>query len=211
MVFKKINKILAIGAHPDDIEMGCGGFIARSISEEIEVYTAILSKCEDEVSGDDADLRAKEYTASVEALGVTKYFIFDFKNRALPGSELEILDKLAELQAEIEPDLVLIPYLEDPHQDHNAVAFAGVRTFRKNETILQYEILRHGSHTFTPTLFVDITDFLDKKLDALKCYKSQFERRPYFDLESFKSLARTRGAQSGYEYAEGFVVHKIFI
>jgi LmbE family N-acetylglucosaminyl deacetylase len=211
MVFKEIKKILAVGAHPDDIEMGCGGFIAKAISEKIDVYTAILSKCEDEVKGDNADLRADEYIASVKTLGVSKYFIFDFPNRALPGSELQILDKLAELQADIQPDMVLIPYLEDPHQDHNAVAFAGVRTFRKNETILQYEILRHGSHTFTPTLFVDITDFLNTKLEALKCYKSQFERRPYFDLESFKSLARTRGAQSGYEYAEGFVVHKIFV
>jgi LmbE family N-acetylglucosaminyl deacetylase len=211
MVFKKINKILAVGAHPDDIEMGCGGFIAKSISENIEVYTAILSRCKDEVEGNDPDKRAKEYINSVETLGVTKYYIFDFPNRALPASELQMLDTLAELQVELEPDMVLIPYLEDPHQDHNAVAHAGVRTFRKNETILQFEILRHGSHTFTPTLFVDITEFLDTKLDALKCYKSQFERRPYFDLESFKSLARTRGAQSGYEYAEGFVVHKIFI
>jgi LmbE family N-acetylglucosaminyl deacetylase len=207
MVFKKISKILAIGAHPDDIEMGCGGFIAKSIS----VCTSILSKCGDEVDTEEKDLRAKEFEASVKTLGVKNYYSFNFPNKEFPSNENQIRDELAKLQSDIEPDLILLPYLDDPHQDHRTVSYAGIRTFRNNETILQYEILRHGSHTFTPTLFVDITTFLETKLKALKCYTSQFERRPYFDLESFKSLARTRGAQSGYAYAEGFVVYKIFI
>lgn len=211
MVFKEIKRILAIGAHPDDIEMGCGGFIARSIKANIEVATAILSKCEDEVDNEDGDLRAREYSESIKTLGIKDYYIYDFPNRDFPSHELKILDTLSELQDKIKPDLVLIPYLDDPHQDHRALAYAAIRTFRIRETILQYEVLRHGSHTFTPTLFVDITEFLDSKLEALKCYKSQFDRRPYFDLESFKSLARTRGAQSAYPYAEGFVVYKIYI
>jgi len=211
MLFKEIERILAVGAHPDDIEMGCGGLIAKALHNKTEVHTAILSKCEDELDKEDGDLRSKEYEESIKTLGITNYYIFDFPNRQFPSYELKMLDTLADLQEKIKPDMILIPYLKDPHQDHQALAYAAIRTFRKKETILQYEILRHGSHSFTPTLFVDITDFLDIKLKALKCYKSQFDRRPYFDLESFKGLARTRGAQSAYPYAEGFVVYKIYI
>jgi LmbE family N-acetylglucosaminyl deacetylase len=211
MVFKTINKILAVGAHPDDIEMGCGGLIAKALAQNVEVYTAIMSKCEDEMEREDGDLRSKEFEASIKTLGIKNFYIYNYPNRHFPEHEAEIRDTLAELQTEIKPEMILIPSLDDPHQDHKALAYACIRTFRIQETILQYEVLRHGSHSFTPTLFVDISDYLDIKLEALKCYKSQFDKRPYFDLESFKSLARTRGAQSAYPYAEGFKVYKIYI
>ncbi len=137
-------------------------------------------------------------------------FMFDFPNRRLPERRSAIMNEMEKLQQAIEPDLVFIPFLEDPHQDHETVARAAIRTFRRRETILQFEILRYGSHSFTPSLFVDITRSLDRKVAALRHYKSQFERRAYFDEESFRSIARTRGAQSGYDYAEGFVIYKMY-
>lgn len=210
MPFQNHKKILALGAHPDDIEMGCAGLIAKSVDMGAEVYTAVMSKCDDQFTEDKKGALVQEYCSSANVLGVSKTFLYDFPNKELPEHRIEIMDIFNAMQKELSPDLVLIPFLNDPHQDHRAVATSAIRTFRSTETILQYEILRHGSHTFTPTLFVDISDYLDKKLEALGCYKTQFERRAYFDNESFIALARTRGAQSGYDYAEGFVIYKMF-
>ena len=110
----------------------------------------------------------------------------------------------------VKPDIVFTTFLDDPHQDHATIAQCAVRTFRSKETVLEYEILRHGSNTFTPSLFVDISSTVDTKVRALQEYKTQLAQRAYFDEESFRSLARTRGAQCGYRYAEGFIVLKLF-
>lgn len=203
------SKVLALGAHPDDIELGCGGSLARFRDEGSDLHSAVFSTCGDETPAD-PKLRAREYAVAAKSLGVKRPVVYDLPNRELPEHRHEIMREMERLQENLGPDLVLIPFLEDPHQDHETVARAAVRTFRRRETILQFEILRYGSHTFTPSLFIDITGTLDRKLNALRRYKSQFGRRAYFDEESFRSLARTRGAQSGYSYAEGFVVYKMF-
>lgn len=205
----RFRRVLAIGAHPDDVELGCGGSLCLGHAQDVEVHAAVLSECRDEAPPTDPEVRVHEFTRSCEVTGAKPHH-FDLPNRALPEHRLEVMEILEELQRELNPDLVFIPFLEDPHQDHSTVAHAAVRTFRRNETVLQYEILRYGSHSFTPSLFVDISGVLEMKLHALRCYKSQFGVRAYFDEESFRSLARTRGAQSGYSYAEGFVLHRMF-
>ena len=186
------------------------GLIARYVDSGAAVYVAAMSKCDDQFDKNEKDLLIRECHEAAHVLGISETFIHDFPNKELPEHRIEIMDIYNSYQSEFNPDLVLIPFLDDPHQDHSAVAHSAIRTFRGNETILQYEILRHGSHTFTPTLFVDISKYIDKKLKALDCYKSQMKRRAYFEEESFKALARTRGAQSGYNYAEGFVIYKMF-
>lgn len=203
------RSVLAVGAHPDDIELGCGGALARFKANESEITAVVFSGCDDETPAD-RGLRAREFQAAAQEVGVSKALVLDFPNRGLPERRSDIMTEMERLQAAFEPDVVFIPFLEDPHQDHEAISRAAIRTFRRRETILQFEILRYGSHTFTPSLFINITDTLGRKLAALRHYKSQFDRRPYFDEESFRSLARTRGAQSGYDYAEGFVVYKMF-
>lgn len=207
---KKFNNILLIGAHPDDIEVGCGGFIAKCIHNGITVNTAIMSKCNNTSQESEHDVREKEYHDATSYLGINKSLIFDLPDTEIPEHRIELMGILTKLQEKFNPDLVLIPFLEDPHQDHSTIAHASIRIFRRHESILQYEILRHGSYTFTPSLFVDISDFIDKKLKALEFYKTQINQKAYFDKESYKSLARTRGAQSGFDYAEGFVVYKLY-
>lgn len=204
------KKILALGAHPDDVEIGCAGLIARYADSGAEVYVAVMSKCGDQFEESEKETLMGECRKATSVLGISETFIHDFPNKELPEHRIEIMDINNGYQRELNPDLILIPSLDDPHQDHSAVAHSAIRTFRGNETILQYEILRHGSSTFTPTLFVDISKYIDKKLKALNCYKSQIKRRAYFDEESFKALTKTRGAQSGYNYAEGFVIYKMF-
>lgn len=210
MRYEHYKNILAIGAHPDDIEIGCGGFLTKCINSGINVSTAIMSKCDNTIQDCEIGEREKEYKNATRYLGVNNALIFNLRDKEFPENRIKIMEILTELQEEISPDLVLIPYLNDPHQDHSTVAHAAIRTFRRNESILQYEILRHGSYTFTPSLFVDISTFIDKKLEALELYKTQIKYKAYFERDTYKALARTRGAQSGYDYAEGFIVYKMF-
>jgi len=203
------RRILALGAHPDDIELGCGGTVAKATRTGIRVHSVVLSRCEDEAPSDRRGLRSDEFLQSAKLLGAHPE-VFDIPNREFPEHRREVMKILEGLQERLKPDLVFIPFLEDPHQDHSTVAHAAVRTFRRRETVLQYEILRYGSHSFTPSLFIDIGDTLEDKVRSLVAYKTQLGTRAYFDEESFRSLARTRGAQSGYDYAEGFVLYKMF-
>lgn len=202
-------RVLALGAHPDDIELGCGGSLARFRAGGAKVHAAIFSRCSDETP-DEPELRGREYREAATSLGVADPFLFDYPNRRLPEHRTEIMAEMEKLQTTLEPDLVFIPFLEDPHQDHETVARCAVRAFRRRESVLQYEILRYGSHSFTPSLFIDIGAVLEAKFAALRHYRSQYARRAYFDEESFRSLARVRGAQSGYDYAEGFVIYKMY-
>ncbi|OLD54552.1 hypothetical protein AUI46_08150 [archaeon 13_1_40CM_2_52_13] len=203
------KRVLALGAHPDDVELGCGGTLVLASRVRVEVNAVVLSDCEDEAPKDAKQLRADEFIRACEVTSARPH-VFSIPNREFPEHRMQVMEILEELQAELRPDLVFFPFLDDPHQDHSTLGNAAVRTFRSNETLLQYEILRYGSHSFTPSLFIDITTALNQKLDALQCYESQFAHRAYFDIESFRSLARTRGAQSGVPYAEGFVLYKMF-
>ena len=210
MSLPSFERILALGAHGDDIEMGCGGTLAKAKASGSEIYTLIMTKCNDELPPDQQDRRVAEYRKAAGIIGVKEAMVWDFENRNLGKSHIEIMDRLNQLQGELKPDLVMIPWLEDGHQDHQAVARCTVRSFRRNESIIQYDILRYDSYSFTPDIFVDITGFMEAKLKALDCYQTQKQMRKYYDDSVFTALARTRGAQSGYELAEGFKSYKIF-
>jgi len=211
-------KVLAIGAHPDDIEAGCGGFIAKCINLGSTVYYIILSPCKKNTGlNHPEDTLVREAFEAASKLGVRRenITIYNFENTLLPLHAHEIRRCLERKQEEIKPDLVLCPFLEDPHQDHETVGKETIRVFRSGEVIISYEIIRHGSYTFNPNLFVDITDYINKKLEALSCFKSQLAR-PYFNIEVFKALAKTRAAQAGFDhsheaFAEGFNIVKMFI
>lgn len=206
----RYRTVAAIGAHPDDVEIGCGGSLAAALKMGAEIHAAALSRCEEDSADGEKAVRANEFMAASAILG-SKPHLFGIPDREFPEHRREIMRILEQIQEELHPDLVFIPSLDDPHQDHCTVAEAAVRTFRRKETLLQYEILRHGSHSFTPTLFIDITETIQTKLRALREYKTQIRSRAYFDEESFRSLARTRGAQSGCEYAEGFMVQMMYL
>jgi len=200
-----LNKILALGAHPDDIELGCTGTLLHCLNKGLEVHMVTLSDC-----CNDGEIRTNEFFTATNKLGATDSKIYNITDTEFPENRREIMKILSDLQDKIKPNIVFIPYIKDPHQDHKTLAECATRIFRRNETIFQYEILRHGSYSFTPTLFVEITDFIEDKIQILNIYKSQIAKRAYLEEESFRSLARTRGAQSGFLYAEGFMIYKMF-
>ena len=130
--------------------------------------------------------------------------IYDYQVRKLNYSRQEILEDLMSHRKRLTPDLVLMPSLNDIHQDHITIAQEGLRAF-KGSTILGYELIWNNL-TFNTTSFVNLDEkHIQKKCDALKEYKSQGQK-DYMSKDFILSLARTRGIQIGTQFAESFEV-----
>ena len=128
-----------------------------------------------------------------------------FEVRCFERDRQEILEIMVELGRQIQPDLIFLPSPRDLHQDHMTIAMEGLRAFKLTATILAYE-MPWNNLTFNTTCFVSLTEgHLQKKVDALRCYKSQAGRF-YASEEFVRSLAITRGTQIGAKYAETFEV-----
>lgn len=195
-------KILAIGAHPDDIEYGCGGTLLKMKKEqdaEIEFFVATCGL----VSGD-AQLRKKEQEASASMLGAGKVHW-----GGMPDTEVvlnrDFIDQLEVVIKKFCPDIVFVNFPDDTHQDHRNLAESVMVATRYCKKVLFYE--DYTSKNFEPHIFVDIGSVLDEKVELLKCHKSQVERAYPTDLdivESVKAVANYRGFQAKVKYAESF-------
>lgn len=201
------KRVLVLAPHTDDGEFGCGGTIAKFVNEGAEVYYAAFSACQQSVLPQfPSDILITEVKAATVVLGIKpeNLLLFDYDVRTFGYHRQEILDDLIKLRAEIKPDLILMPDLEDIHQDHSTIAVEALRAF-KFCSILSYE-LPWNNLSFTTSSFVHLSEeFIQKKVLALKEYKSQ-AHRPYSDENFIRSVARTRGVQIGTDYAEAFKV-----
>jgi LmbE family N-acetylglucosaminyl deacetylase len=204
--------ILILAPHTDDGELGCGGSIAKFCSEEREVYYAAFSTCKKSLAENLApDTLEKECRAATKELGVAAdhLIIYDFEVREFPEKRQRILEEMVILNANIKPELVLIPSSEDIHQDHGIIHSESRRAF-KNSTLLGYELPWNHSR-FESTFFIQLTlPEMDKKLNALKKYQSQAHRN-YMSEDFIRSLAKVRGVQCNNLYAEAFEVYKMIV
>ncbi len=197
------NAILAVGAHPDDIELGCGGTLYKAVQRNKRVIAVFLTKGEKSGS---AEVRAKESTEALRVLGVSDVFFEDFPDAQIPDS-FEAIQCLEKYAIKYKPDVVLAHTVNDMHQDHRCVGWLVLSAFRDTPKILAYETPRVRPASFMPTYFVDITGCLEKKWAALQCHASQKAKR-YLAYESTVSLASFRGSQVGVKEAEAFEVVK---
>ncbi len=201
------RRVLVLAPHTDDGEFGCGGTINKFIEQGDDVYYAAFSACQQSVLPQfPSDILITEVKAATKVLGIhpDNLILFDYDVRTFGYHRQEILDDLIKLRADIRPDLILMPDLEDIHQDHTTIATEGLRAF-KFSSILSYE-LPWNNLSFTTSSFVHLSDEnVQAKVDALKEYKSQ-EHRPYSDENFIRSVARTRGVQIGTHYAEAFKI-----
>jgi N-acetylglucosamine malate deacetylase 1 len=202
----KIQTVLVLSPHTDDAELGAGATIARFLEEGKDIHFAIFSCCETSIpKGMPAGTLKKECLLSLKNLGIpsNNITIFDYDVRTFPTHRQEILQNLVDIKDTIEPDLVLIPSSHDMHQDHGVIYWEALRTFKKDTTILGYE---HpwNNLTFTTDVFVKVNELqVEKKIKALKEYKSQKERG-YMKENNLRALIITRGAQLDADYAEAF-------
>jgi len=201
------KRILVLAPHTDDGEFGCGGTISKFIDEGKDVYYVAFSTAEKSVpEGMPKNILEIEVRKATELLGIKKenLYVYKYEVRKLNYVRQEILDLLVKLKKEINPDIVLIPSLNDLHQDHSTVAQESVRAF-KQISIIGYE-LPWNNITFHTNMFVKLkTENIDRKILALSAYKSQYGKS-YATKDFILSWAKTRGIQIGAEYAETFEV-----
>ena len=195
--------VLALSPHTDDIELGCGGTLARLTEQGSKIYVVNFSRSKNHDDDDDGTIVAREFKKSMRFLGA-EYEMLDLPTRRLPDYRQEILDYLYKLSQEHDFDLVLCHSSFDQHQDHQTVQQEAFRAF-KATTILGYE-LPWNCMQFSTDLFVKLDQrHIDKKLELLDCYKSQ-EHRAYIGKQYVGDIARTRGLQVQSEFAECFEV-----
>jgi LmbE family N-acetylglucosaminyl deacetylase len=203
----KFKNVFVLAPHTDDGELGAGGTIARLIENGANVFYFAFSTAEQSVPKEfPCDILKTEVKSATKKLGIKEdnLFIYNYKVRKLNYARQEILEDLIRHRNAVFPDLVLMPSLNDIHQDHSTIAMEGLRAF-KNTTILGYELIWNNL-TFNTTSFVKLDrSHVMAKVNALKEYTSQ-GKRDYISEEFIFSLARTRGVQIGAEYAESFEV-----
>lgn len=207
-----IERIIVLAPHTDDGEFGCGGTIAKLQQSNKEIYYVAFSACKQSVLPDfPDDVLITEVNKATEILGVKKnnLILYDFPVRTFNFNRQDILQLMINLKKEINPDLVLMPSINDLHQDHHTIAMEGLRAF-KFSSIFCYEV-PWNNITFNTSCFVHLEEeHLDLKITALKAYASQ-AHRPYANEDFIRSLARTRGVQAGTKYAETFDVVRLVI
>ena len=193
--------ILAIGAHPDDIEFGCGGTLIKLAQLKYKVSLFIATEGE---IGAKKNIRNNEQVQACNYIGIKKVYWAGFQDTKVP-TDKDLIDKIEEALKEVKPDIVFFNYPDDVHQDHRAVANCALSATRYMKKVLFYEV--PTSQNFEPDLFVDISDVMNRKLQLLKIHKSQVKRTrvPRLTiLESAKSCAIFRGYHARVKYAEGF-------
>lgn len=199
-------RVLLIGAHCDDIEIGCGGTVMRLIKEfkikavKWVVFTSNALRAEEARKCADVFLQGN---ASKEVV------VLDLKDGHLPFAGTKVKEHFEELKP-FQPDVIFTHARHDRHQDHKMLAEMTWNTFR-DHTILEYEIPKYEGDLGHPNFFVTIdVDTANRKADAVvEGYPSQGNKQ-WFDRETFLSLMRIRGLESASptRYAEGFYVSK---
>lgn len=201
------QRLLFIGAHPDDIELGCGAFlhhIARQKQSEILCVT--LS---DNQKNPALKNLVQEMYASMDVLGVPRERILleQFTTRQFHEARQELLDYLIHLRRDFHPDIVFVHSRQDIHQDHNVVTDEALRAFR-GTTLLGFEIIR-SSHGFFPQFLIEVTEEdVQAKVNALACYKTYAEKN-YFDPDVIKATLKRNGTIAERPYAEGFDILRL--
>jgi LmbE family N-acetylglucosaminyl deacetylase len=197
--------MLFLGAHPDDIELGCGAFLAH-VSGQSEILCVTLS---DNRENPQLQGLVDEHYRSMAILGVPrpKVLIKDFSTRNFPRDRQRILEVLYELNRTERPDMVFAHSRADMHQDHNVVTEEALRAFR-GTTVLGYDVIR-SSHGFFPNFLVEVAGAdVARKIEALAAYQT-YAGRYYFQPEVTRATLVRNGALAELAYAEGFDILRI--
>jgi LmbE family N-acetylglucosaminyl deacetylase len=206
---KKLT-MLCLGAHSDDIEIGCGGTLLRLLEDHPEstVVWVVFSA---------RGRRKQEALKSAHALlrhaGTAHIITKAFKESFFPYHGEAIKDCFEDLKSTVSPDLIFTHYREDFHQDHRIISELTWNTFRKHQ-ILEYEIPKYDGDLGRPNFYVPLTaKYVREKVDVLMRVFSSQQVRPWFSEDTFFSLMRLRGveANSSEKHAEAFYARKVIL
>lgn len=205
-------KIVSIGAHPDDVELGMGGTLAKhaGIGDDVHIILCTLGG----VSGNPAQ-REEEARKAGSILGVSDIHILNYPAPKLNRPTPEFEDTLHRIIYKIEPHRIYVHSPQDYHQVHSAISRSTKRIAEKDgvKQLLFYEVISSTTRDFKPNAYVDITSYIDLKIKSIEAHKSQSDRL-YMQPNIVKSLANIRYARekvgtnpSG--YAEAFIIDRL--
>ena len=202
-----VTRILALGAHPDDLELGCGATLAKLVARGVHVTAVILSD-----GGLGAQLefdRTRETRDALTSLGVQEIVQHSFPDTRLHQHLNDLIATIEQHVREIAPQRVYTMFHDDRHQDHRAVYQASAVACRRVAQILAYET-PSSYPNFVPTVFEPVDDYIERKVEALKLHKSQGDRL-YMHEEKIRSAAHFRGVQVDLGQTEGFIPYKLVL
>jgi len=215
------GRVLVIAPHPDDEILGVGGTIARYLREGVEVHVAIVTRGYPPDFDDEFAMLVQGEAREVHAqLGTTQLHFIDLPAAALDTiPHREVNAQIADVMARVRPDTLFIPFSGDLHLDHWLTFLSGLVASRPNHSsapkaVYAYETLSETNWgapylmpAFVPNVYVDISEHLEAKVQAMETYRSQVKPFPNErSLESIRALAALRGSTVGYTAAEAFVL-----
>jgi LmbE family N-acetylglucosaminyl deacetylase len=206
-IFKNVKRLLCIGAHSDDIEIGAGATVLRILREspDVEITWCVLSG--NELRHDEARRGAERLLRNATSTLV----LTSVPDTSFPEHRREIKETFQQRLKPVNPDLILTHSREDRHQDHRVVNEFTWNTFRAHQ-IWEYEIPKWDGDLTQPNLYVSAEqDDVSRKIEVLlETFRSQTNKH-WFDGETFLGLMRLRGLESNSRYAEAFVARKLVI
>lgn len=208
--------ILAIGAHLDDIEIACGGTLAKAVDAGHDVRVLVMSKSgytnkEGKTQRSD-EVAVQEGLNAFKALGIKKLEILDFPTKDIPFAS-DVVNAIDLRMSQINPDIIFTHHPFDTHQAHEGVAKATIAAARRKNTVFFYEPITPSGRSyvpFNPTLYVDIESHINEKIQALKCHTSEYNKFGAEDwIEGVRCRSGFRGYEIGKKFAEAFEVLRI--
>lgn len=199
------KRVLFLGAHPDDIEIGCGALL-HHIVDQTEILCVTLS--DNQKNPDLKNVKWEHYRA-MAILGIPeeKVVFGPFTTRVFPDARQEILEYFLQLRREFNPDLIFVHSKQDVHQDHLTMTDEALRAFR-GITVLGFDVVR-SSYGFFPHFLVEVNEEdVARKIEALSCYET-YRDRYYFNSELTRSIMIRHGALAERPFAEGFDILRI--
>lgn len=193
---RRKERVLAIGAHPDDVEIGCGGILLKHRDEQDEITILTLSNGE---RGGQVGIRAQEANNASNMLGA-QLFLKDLQDTQISANG-ETIAMIESVIQEVNPTIIYTHTKNDNHQDHRNTHLATIVAARK---VRQLECYQSPSSTidFRPSRYVDITEELDEKIGLVACYASQFSKCDYLSESLIHSTAEYWGRYAGYRKVE---------
>ncbi len=202
--------ILCLGAHSDDIEIGCGGTLMRLLRERPGSVVRWVVFSANEQRAEEARASAADFAAEASELEVT---VLAFRESYFPYQGTEIKDALAQIAREVNPDVVFSHRRDDVHQDHQTLAGLTWNHFR-NHFVLEYEIAKYEGDLGQPNVFVPLdAELVEAKIAKLHHHFGTQQDKAWFSADTFRGLMAVRGVEchSASHFAEGFHARKMLL